>query len=92
MYWYNGTTEKWYINGRQSGSHDTPNAEWNAAFKIGQYDLVNYPYKGLIDEVRVHNAVLTISQIQSQYRAGLNRLLAKGLINGQEYRERLIVN
>ena len=72
IYWNNGTTERWYINGKQSGSdHITPNAEWDSAFKIGQYDLVNYPYRGLIDEVRIYSQAFSQSQIQKQYVEGL---------------------
>lgn len=70
-YWNNGTTERWYINGTQSGSdHSTSNAEWDSAFKIGQYDLANYPYQGLIDEVKIYNYALTSQQIKMDYNQG----------------------
>jgi prepilin-type N-terminal cleavage/methylation domain-containing protein len=46
-------------------------------------------YKGIIDEVRIYNAVMTASTIQQSYLAGLDRLYASGKIAEQEYRQRL---
>jgi prepilin-type N-terminal cleavage/methylation domain-containing protein len=90
LYWNDGTQEKWYVNGHLSGTaHTTANAEWNAAFKVGQYDLVNYPYKGRIDEIRIFNSSISLSQIEEQYYSGLNNLLAEGAISEGEYAERI---
>jgi hypothetical protein len=46
---------------------------------------------GLIDEIHIYNITLTASQVQSQYYAGLEKLLSKGLINEQEYQEKLVL-
>jgi prepilin-type N-terminal cleavage/methylation domain-containing protein len=46
-------------------------------------------FNGSIDEVRVYNAALPISQIKEQYYAGLNSLLANGNIDTKEYIERI---
>ncbi|MDD5569062.1 MAG: prepilin-type N-terminal cleavage/methylation domain-containing protein [Candidatus Pacebacteria bacterium] len=90
VYWNDGTQEKWYINGTLSGTpHNTAFAEWDAAFKMGQYDLINYPYKGRIDEVRIYDNAIPISQIQQNYFAGINKLIAKQGISQKEYQERL---
>lgn len=90
IYWNNGTEERWYINGALSGTpHSTVLAEWDAAFKIGQYDLANYPYKGRIDEVRIYNSTITLSQIKEQYHTGLNNLLFNGNISKEEYLNRI---
>jgi hypothetical protein len=70
MYWNDGTNEKWYVNGAQSGAdHNTVNAEWNQAFLIGQYDLVNYKYWGLIDDVRIYNRALSASEVAQMYKS-----------------------
>jgi prepilin-type N-terminal cleavage/methylation domain-containing protein len=45
-------------------------------------------FYGLIDEVRIYATALTAFQIQSQYYAGLERLLTKGQINEKEYQQR----
>lgn len=54
--------------------------------RIGGY--TDRKVSGLIDEVRIYATSLTSSQIQSRYYAGLNKLLAKGQINQEEYQER----
>lgn len=97
LYWYKrseGTygQERWYINGAQSGTaRSLPSqiAEWDAAFKMGQYDLVNYPYKGRIDELVIFDNYLTISEIQNVYISGLNKLFIKGQIAKEEYLNRV---
>jgi hypothetical protein len=50
---------------------------WNGAvsysgswFAIGQDEISNYPFDGLIDEVQVYNVALTANQIQAIYNAG----------------------
>jgi len=46
-------------------------------------------FNGLIDEVRIYEKALETAQVKELYYAGLDRLLAKGLIDEQEYQERL---
>jgi prepilin-type N-terminal cleavage/methylation domain-containing protein len=57
-------------------------------FEIGRSSDPYY-FNGFIDQVRVYNIALNAFQIQSQYYVGLNRLLTKGLIGEQEYRQYL---
>jgi prepilin-type N-terminal cleavage/methylation domain-containing protein len=62
-------------------------------FKIGESSYTtNYYFTGLIDEVRIYEIALTSAQLQSQYYAGLDRLLAKGLMDRGEYEQRLASN
>lgn len=88
-YTFDGTQEKWYINGKQSGaSHALTTAAWSSAFKVGQYDNVNYPYKGLIDELKIYSSALTASEIQLDYNHGATQVLGSmsdtsGLTGGQ---------
>ena len=44
---------------------------------------------GLIDEVRIYNSAATITQIQSQYLAGLDKLLSNRAISKSEYNQRI---
>jgi len=44
---------------------------------------------GLIDEVRIYNSAVSITQIQSQYLAGLDKLLSNGAISKSEYNQRI---
>ena len=46
-------------------------------------------FDGLIDEVRIYNSVASITQIQSNYLAGLQKLLSKGAISQEEYNQRV---
>jgi len=46
-------------------------------------------FNGLIDEVRIYNSAATITQIQSQYLAGLDKLLSNGAISKSEYNQRI---
>ena len=46
-------------------------------------------FNGLVDEVRMYDAVVPTSQIQEQYYVGLNRLLANGNISIEEYNQRI---
>jgi prepilin-type N-terminal cleavage/methylation domain-containing protein len=84
---------KAYLNGNPNGSQTytytlddfSPNY-----LKIGLSEA-SYYFHGLIDEVRIYNTALTSFQIQSSYYAGLNKLLAKGLMDEVEYTERLTI-
>jgi len=57
---------------------------------IGRANYLDRWFNGLIDEVRIYATSLTSAQIESLYYAGLEKLLAKGQINQQEYQQRLI--
>jgi len=46
-------------------------------------------FSGLIDEVHIYNSVVTIAQIQSQYLAGLDKLLSNGATSKSEYNQRI---
>jgi len=48
-------------------------------------------FPGLIDDVRVYDAVAPISQIKEQYYAGLNGLLISGQITKEEYSNRISI-
>ncbi|MEA3292860.1 MAG: LamG-like jellyroll fold domain-containing protein, partial [Patescibacteria group bacterium] len=47
-------------------------------------------YRGVIDEVHIYASALPSAQIESNYYAGLEKLLAKGLIDKNEYQNRLV--
>ena len=48
-------------------------------------------FNGLIDEVRIYNRAAEIGEIKAHYCAGLDRLLANGLIDQQEYQTRIAI-
>jgi prepilin-type N-terminal cleavage/methylation domain-containing protein len=87
---------KFFIDGISAGG-DFSNIDDiyinNNSVKIGgHYALTSeWQFNGLIDGVHIYGTALTASQIQFQYYAGLNKLLAKGLIDETEYQQRLAV-
>ena len=90
VYWCNGLEERWYIDGALSGSPQAISvAEWNMAFKIGQYSLSYYPFKGRIDNVRVYDDAFSAQYIKKEYLSGLDSLLLKGSISKEEYNQRV---
>ena len=48
-------------------------------------------FNGLIDDVRIYNRAAEIGEIKAHYCAGLDRLLANGLIDQQEYQTRIAI-
>jgi prepilin-type N-terminal cleavage/methylation domain-containing protein len=89
---WDGDIIKLYIDGSINASSDVPNTLTFPAinFQIGRWvGGASQYFNGLVDEVCIYSTALTASQIQSQYYVGLDRLLAKGLIDEQEYQERL---
>jgi hypothetical protein len=90
---YNSSTQKMmsYVNGALTREGTVSGAiTTNANTLIIAKDEGGARYNGLIDEIRVYATSLTSAQIQSQYYAGLQRLLAKNLIAEQEYQQRLV--
>jgi len=87
-----GTNNKVYVNGI-SGSLMSSGTLINAIqpLQIGGYGSSEYAWNGLVDEVRIYNVALTADQVRSQYYVGLDRLLAKGLIDKEEYNRRIKV-
>jgi len=50
----------------------------------------NHFFNGLMDDVRIFNAVVPVSRIKEQYYAGLNNLLFNGSISESEYSSRVL--
>jgi len=85
-------TAKIYINNIEKASKVpegnivlNPTINLRIGRTLGNY----YPANGLIDEVRIYERALETAQIETLYYASLDSLLARGLLDEQEYRERL---
>jgi len=88
---FDGTAMRLYINGVLkstvvvSGTIDSNNQPVRIGGGIsGRYVI------GLIDEVRIYEKALETAQIEALYYAGLDSLLARGLMDKQEYQQRLV--
>jgi len=78
-------TAKYEITGRENITWGTTgNLYIGYRNKVGSEGYFN----GLLDEVRIYNAVIPTSQIKAQYYAGLNRMFSKGSIGEEEYLSR----
>ena len=88
---YNGTEIVFWVNGiKQTPTVATGKIALSSSDRqIGRGHATTYYFNGLIDEVRIYNAPLTIVEIQNHYYAGLNKLLAKGAITQLEYNQRV---
>jgi len=92
---YNKTFGKLYlyVDGIYRGNMDILNGLYNYAAQtyLGSAYPSMYPYwyNGLLDDVRVYNEALPISQIKKNYIAGLDSLFVKGNISKEDYNQRI---
>jgi len=89
-----GNTLSYYKNGNfvDSASQTIQNSGTPSGLSIGRWGTYigsDGYFNGLIDEVRIYEKALETAQIEELYYAGLDNLLAKGLIDEQEYQERI---
>ncbi|MFA5080384.1 MAG: LamG-like jellyroll fold domain-containing protein [Candidatus Paceibacterota bacterium] len=89
---YNGANKIIYVNGVEKGrkAYAQTLKTGQSGETIGIYGLYDgYPFVGTIDEVSIYSGAITISQIRSDYLAGLDKLLAKNLITQTDYNQRI---
>jgi prepilin-type N-terminal cleavage/methylation domain-containing protein len=95
---WDGNTMEVYVDGTNIYSAVKGGGDiiYNVGRGIDSFFMHKYTYadliagSGITDEVRIYNTALTVSQIRSQYYAGLNRLLVEGLIDEEEYQSKLM--
>jgi len=99
--WYNivlvfsrSSVAQAYINGiKQSSSLNISgypgNVQNSYSLRVGALDSSTWRFAGKMDEVRLYNAAMPISQIKEQYYASLNKLFAEGGISKEEYLSRI---
>ncbi|MFA5013100.1 MAG: LamG-like jellyroll fold domain-containing protein [Candidatus Paceibacterota bacterium] len=81
-----------YINGQKQTGYVVSLSSWQTDiqntynFQIGGFGAV-YTMAGKIDEVRIFNAITTLSQIQQNYFAGLNKLFTNKGVEPSEYQK-----
>lgn len=90
----NGGTQSIYVDGALTSleSADSFSNPTTQGFYIGRWPDGGTTefFNGLIDEVSIHDAVLTFSEIKKNYVAGLDKLLEKNLITKQDYSNRMV--
>lgn len=86
-----GTAASLYIDGVLCASNTVVDiGNGNGTVEIGRFNTASYYYyNGLLDEVAVYSDAITVSEIKSNYLAGLDSLLVKDLITKEEYNHRV---
>jgi len=85
---------KVYKNGVMTDKHDegiqgsTLYIPADSRVRVGYVWEDGY-FLGSIDQIRIYNTVLTISQIQSNYYSDLSRLLVNNNLNQADYNQRI---
>ncbi len=70
VYSFDGTSERFYVDGAAAGSHATTLPTWQNAFLAGAYDdRTNYMFNGRLDELALYTKALTAAQIGQHYSA-----------------------
>ena len=90
---YDGTIVKLYINGLlQTFVTNISGVIQNSihTFQIASNPPGSNFFSGSIDEVRIYEKALETTQVESLYYAGLDSLLTRGLMDKEEYQERLV--
>jgi len=84
---WDGSTFNLYIDGKNVA---TVNDSFSIANGSDKIYLNKNTVEGYLDQIRLYNAPLLISQIKQQYYTGLQRLYKKGLISREEYIKRVV--
>lgn len=82
---------KWFINGKQTNTATAIYATATIS-TLPLYIAYGYSgnyYSGIIDEVKIYNDALSVSQVQENYFAGINKLMTKNGIAKEEYNKRI---
>jgi prepilin-type N-terminal cleavage/methylation domain-containing protein len=83
---YDGATVKVYVNGSIGGTTSSVSMTLDAVGNVSMGSSLN----GSIDDVRIYSDAMPVFQIQQNYFAGINKLLAKQNINTGEYQQRIV--
>lgn len=89
-----GNQAKMYVNSKATITKNYTAINLTGNIPIGALNesgAMRFNWNGKIDEVSIYNSVMTLSEIRGNYVAGLNKMLAKGLITEEDYEERLAV-
>ncbi|MBA3365238.1 MAG: LamG domain-containing protein [Actinobacteria bacterium] len=74
VYSFDGSTERFYIDGAPVGSHTTTAPNWNADFAVGilATDATQHRLNGLVDEVAVYGRALSAVDVKAHRDAAVS--------------------
>ncbi|MFA6077782.1 MAG: LamG domain-containing protein [Candidatus Paceibacterota bacterium] len=81
---YDGTNMRVYVDGvlKQTCAATGSINISGGGIEIGSFSSTGYPFKGVIDEVRIYNRALSASEISDLYKAG-GAVLIKSAVSGK---------
>ncbi len=81
---YDGTNMRVYVDGvlKQTCAATGSINISGGGIEIGSFASTGYPFKGVIDEVRIYNRALSLSEISDLYKAG-SAVLIKSAVSGK---------
>jgi hypothetical protein len=87
VYVFDGSAERFYVDGVAAGSHATTLPAWNTPFQLGSYDATNYMLNGRLDEVALYAKALSAAQVSSHFaaRSGSSSCAVIAGANAQTY-------
>jgi len=75
VYTITGSSQKLYLDGEYKGEANSDPANiGNDTLRIGEMPSGEYPFNGSLDEVRVYNRALSVSEIGDLYRLGQEKI------------------
>jgi prepilin-type N-terminal cleavage/methylation domain-containing protein len=81
---------KLYIDTKLIGTGYSENMHFSVGdFYIGSTNTADRFFSGFIDDAKVYNTVLSLSEIRRNYVAGLHSLLSKGSMSREDYNQRI---
>lgn len=88
---YDGSLSRVYVDSRKTSSSRSGDISYESDdnLYIGHGKYSPYFFNGLIDEVKIYNEAFSSSKINNNYYSGLNKLLAKEMIDNEEFRQKL---
>ena len=71
VYTFDGSFERFYIDGADAGSHATTKPVWNAPFRLGDFmNGTDYMLNGALDEVSAYARALSPGEVEAHYSLG----------------------
>jgi Concanavalin A-like lectin/glucanases superfamily len=68
VYSFDGTSERFYVDGQAAGVHATTLPVWNQPFRLGSFDAgPHYKLNGVLDEVALYGRALSAAEVQAHY-------------------------
>jgi hypothetical protein len=83
------TVTKLYIDGDFKDDGGGLSINFSSVRIATRYTNSSY-FLGFLDDIRIYNSAISVSEIKQNYVAGLNSLLQNGAISKEEYNQRTL--